>query len=402
MEGKMREISVALGTCALSWVLSMSMAQASSEQVVYSFCSQTNCADGSNPGAGLVAVNGILYGTTEFHGGNGTIFSFDPASGVLTKLASLSNGSPDIWPWGPLINVNGKLYGMVTEGGDNDNGGVFEFDPQTANLRTLYSFSGGSDGYLPTGGLVSRKGSLYGATYSGGSGTNCNNQNGGFGTIFAIKIATGQETVLHSFSCLDGEYPTGGLTIGANGTLYGMASYGGISNFGTVYSLDVEGSVNVLHNFDATPSFGAVLIERKKPGLFYGETEQGGDSDCGTVFQVDLNGNYKTLLSLSCTDGSAPESTLFRIRTTLYGTAVIGGGTSCNSGYGCGTVFGLDDKTGTEKMVYSFAGGSDGSYPSGNLVELNGVLYGTTQSGGAGGACTNTTYGCGTIFAITP
>lgn len=51
--------------------------------------------------------------------------------------------------------------------------------------------------------------------------------------------------------------------------------------------------------------------------------------------------------------------------------------------------------TATETLLYSFAGGTDGVYPTGILAsDAAGNLYGTTQSGGSGGA--------GTIFELSP
>ena len=48
----------------------------------------------------------------------------------------------------------------------------------------------------------------------------------------------------------------------------------------------------------------------------------------------------------------------------------------------------------TEKVIYSFTGGTDGGEPEGGvIVDAEGNLYGTTQSGGAGGA--------GTVFELT-
>jgi hypothetical protein len=57
---------------------------------------------------------------------------------------------------------------------------------------------------------------------------------------------------------------------------------------------------------------------------------------------------------------------------------------------------------GTETVIYSFQGGSDGATPSGKLLDVDGALYGTTFMGGlcpnyGGGA-----NGCGTVFSITP
>jgi uncharacterized repeat protein (TIGR03803 family) len=50
------------------------------EKLLYSFCSQNACADGSNPSAGLIDVSGTLYGTTEYScaHGDGTAFALTP------------------------------------------------------------------------------------------------------------------------------------------------------------------------------------------------------------------------------------------------------------------------------------------------------------------------------------
>ena len=62
---------------------------------LYSFCSQTNCTDGAEPEAGLFqAANGDLYGTT-FYGGShnhGTVFRITP-TGTLTTLYSFCSQS---------------------------------------------------------------------------------------------------------------------------------------------------------------------------------------------------------------------------------------------------------------------------------------------------------------------
>jgi uncharacterized repeat protein (TIGR03803 family) len=89
-------------------------------------------------------------------------------------------------------------------------------------------------------------------------------------------------------------------------------------------------------------------------------------------------------------DGSQPAVSFRDPKGTLYGVTGDGGGTGCN-GSGCGTVFTLA-ADGTESVLYSFAGGSDGSYPDGNVVaDKHGNLYGTTYSGGGRGCGGNGT-----------
>jgi uncharacterized repeat protein (TIGR03803 family) len=77
----------------------------------------------------------MLYGMAENGGNNnwGTIFRFDPSSNTFGKLYNLDsvNGK---WPAGKLMQASdGKLYGMTTNGGTNDpeydgDGVIFSFD----------------------------------------------------------------------------------------------------------------------------------------------------------------------------------------------------------------------------------------------------------------------------------
>jgi len=83
----------------------------------------------------------------------------------------------------------------------------------------------------------------------------------------------------------------------------------------------------------------------------------------------------------------------------IYGTTQYGGtGSGCGS-LGCGMVYALSPpgspgERWTEQVLYNFGGASDGAYPaSGVVFDRNGVLYGTTGSGGAG---------YGTVYSLTP
>ena len=95
-----------------------------SEGLLHSFGTE---GDGAQPQAGLVNVNGILYGTTYAGGakGNGTVFSVT-RSGTETVFYSFSTNYQDgTRPRAGLINVNGTLYGTTAAGGATDNGTVY-------------------------------------------------------------------------------------------------------------------------------------------------------------------------------------------------------------------------------------------------------------------------------------
>jgi uncharacterized repeat protein (TIGR03803 family) len=102
-------------------------------------------------------------------------------------------------------------------------------------------------------------------------------------------------------------------------------------------------------------------------------------------------------------DGSVPYAGLTADTTgALYGTTFYGGN-ACADG-GCGTVFKLTPAGSgyTESVLYSFQGGTDGANPKAGLIARAGALYGTTYSGFATGCGPGGTFGCGTVFKLTP
>ena len=115
--------------------------------------------------------------------------------------------------------------------------------------------------------------------------------------------------------------------------------------------------------------------------------------------------HYKLLYSFGAPpDGNYPTANLIDVGGTLYGTTVAGGSNSCptTSYQGCGTVFSVT-LGGAEKVLYNFGGGSDGSSPQAGLINVGGTLYGTTDTGGEiGCSYTYPSFGCGTVFSITP
>jgi len=86
-------------------------------------------------------------------------------------------------------------------------------------------------------------------------------------------------------------------------------------------------------------------------------------------------------------DGQEPTSALINVQGLLYGTTSSGG--SGNQG----TVFSITTE-GSENIVYSFAAsGRNGIGPAAALKNVRGVFYSTTPSGGANDA--------GTVFKVT-
>jgi len=339
-----------------------------------------NGRDGSTPTAALIRDSaGNLYGTTSAGGyGLGVVFKLG-TSHQETVLHAFQ-GPDGATPYGSLvIDLVGNIYGTTVAGGDYGLGTVFKIDSNGVET-VLHSFSGSSDGANPYAGLVlDNLGNLYGTTENGGTSGN--------GTIFQIDVA-GNETVLHSFAGapIDGTDPKARLLLGRDGNLYGTTFSGGSGGAGTVFKFDLTANAEtILYNFegnlDGGNPFGGVTQDAN--GVLYGTTEVGGSPlrpyGCcrGTLFA--LNGNNMTVLYAFTggNDGGTPASDLVLFNGVLYGTTQSGGPAQK------GTVYSVDIVTGTESVLHGFTGNGDGGTPQGGLLmSAAGVLYGTAQSGG--------------------
>jgi uncharacterized repeat protein (TIGR03803 family) len=211
---------------------------------IYRFCSQPNCTDGSSPHAGLVqASDGNFYGTTTEGGATftgGTVFKITP-SGTLTVLYSFCSQNDCTDGTNPAAGLvqgrDGNFYGTTGETGT-----VFKITP-SGTLTTLWTFCSQpncADGNGPDSALVQASdGNLYSTTYEGGTyNPNCPL---GCGTIFKIT-PTGLLATLYNFcslpNCVDGYGPEAPVTQGTDGNFYSTTSNGGNGvDDGTVFRL---------------------------------------------------------------------------------------------------------------------------------------------------------------------
>lgn len=376
-------------------------AGAATEKVVHAF---KGGSDGAGPQAGLLDVKGVLYGTTSAGGtsGDGTVFRVTEG-GKEKVLHSFQGGSDGYGPTGGLIEVNGTIYGTNAGGGAYSNcaptgycGTLFSIT-LGGTEKVLHSFGGAGDGTTPLAGLISVKGNLYGTTYFGGD-AGC----GGFpcGTVFSIT-PRGTEKVVYVFKGgSDGSNPSANL-INIKDTLYGTTFQGGTGSCfglgggcGTVFKVTRSGTETVLHTFEAGSDGGnpaAALTYIK--GALYGTTSGVSANNSGTVFEINPATGAETVLYSfkGGSDGATPQAGLIDVNGIFYGTTSSGGG-SANCSAGCGTVFSILP-SGKEKVIHAFSGGSDGADPLAALIDVNGTLYGTTSAGGNG---------YGTVFSIKP
>jgi mannan endo-1,4-beta-mannosidase len=267
---------------------------------IYSF---TGGSDGASPYAPLVqTTDGSLFGVTYYGGayGYGTVFKVS-TNGVFNLLHAFTGGADGAYSDAALVQgADGNLYGAASGGGAYGDGTVFTLAAD-GTFTTLYSFTGGNDGYSPDAALVQgNDGNFYGVTSYGGANLN--------GTIFRITTS-GVLTTLHAFAGgSDGATPYGGLRQLADGNLYGTTAYGGPYNDGTVFRITPGGTVTILAWFDgyngANPQSALV---QGSDGALYGTTLNGGVNSNGVIFRVTVPvppvGSVTTTLGLA-TSGS--------------------------------------------------------------------------------------------------
>jgi uncharacterized repeat protein (TIGR03803 family) len=384
------------------------LTQAQTLTTLYSFCSETGCADGSTPYAELLqARDGSFFGTTYTGGSNdgGTVFRIDMKGKFRTVFSFCSQtGCADgSGPYAGLLQApNRNFYGTTESGGTNSAGSVFKLTP-SGKLNVLHSFDG-SDGFTPYAGLVrAPDGNFYGTTGGSGSGADIS------GTVFKVSPG-GKLNTLYQFcsktNCTDGANPWGVL-IEKDGNFYGTTSAGGTHicktrgeekiGCGTVFTITPNGKLTTLYNFcsqggsnctdGVTPLAG--LIEASD-GSLYGTTSGGGANADGTVFRITAKGKLSTVHSFQGADGSNPYSGLLQASDGyFYGTTTFGG--TNNSG----VIFKLAS-TGKLTTLYSFCSQTncrDGSFPHAALAQAaSGRFYGTTSAGGAADS--------GTVFSL--
>ncbi len=286
---------------------------------------------------------------------------------------------------------------------------VFSQAAQAQTFTVLHTFNE-HDGWQPDAGLsMDQAGNLYGTTGYGGD--HCAE---GCGTVFKLEHKNSSWVFypLYAFSGPDGNNPQARVIFGPDGNLYGTTTNGGAAGKGEVFRLQPPPRacqsflcpwiLTVLYSFQgagdgANPTYGDLMFDHA--GNIYGTTPSGGSSNCrdgcGVVYELSpSNGGWteKVLYSFSGgSDGANPYAgVIFDNAGNLYGTTASGG-LSVEGEY-CGVVYKLTPSGSgwTESVIYSFTGQSDGSVPEGGLIfDQSGNLYGVT-------------YGFGVVYELMP
>ena len=390
------------------------------QSVLYNFCTLNGCADGNGPtSTPLLDAHGNIYGVTGGGGsnddgvvyeltsnGDGTwsesvLYSFCPQSGCL-------DGSEPRYSM--VLDSHRNLYGYTISGGANDRGVIYQLSPPGGGsgpwtetvIYNVCSLPGCQDGSQPVGGLLlDSHGNLYGVASESGMGG---------GLVFELSPNGGGSwtyTVLYDFcsqtDCVDGSGPSGALIFDAHGNLYGTTAGGGANLAGAVFELSPGGggswTETVLYSFcpvsgcsDGNGPQNALVFDPQ--GNLYGTVVGGGPTAYGGVFQLSPAGGGSWTEQLladfcpgpNCTNGYGPEGGMvIDAHGNLFGNTAFGGGSSNR-----GTVFELSPTGGgqfTYNVIYAYCPADNcdngGGEPlAGVALDGQGNVYGAPGSGG--------------------
>jgi uncharacterized repeat protein (TIGR03803 family) len=247
-----------------------------------------------------------------------------------------------------------------------------------AEFTVLHRFTGGGEGTYAIGPLLQASdGRFYGTTPNGGISD--------FGTIFTID-GNGAFSVLYKFHGNAEGWPVTTLLQASDGNFYGTAYFGGYYNRGTVFRMSPAGAVTVLHTFSGgfDGGFPDALIQAGD-GNLYGATWGNGQFDAGVLFTLTLGGTFTTLHAFNRDDGNRPTTLIQATDGNFYGTTYFGGPSDVGTLFqmtanGQVTVLHAFTPVGP-RYVTALVKGSDGSlYGFGSLGVFRSTLGGSVTT----------------------
>lgn len=264
----------------------------------------------------------------------------------------------------------------------------------------LLTGCGGSSGSAPSAATSGNNGATGSGANNGGNGGSSTFTVGGtitgLGPAAGLVLANGSDALSVPAGAATFTMPTAvgnglgyDVTVKAHPTALdcSVASGAGTVSGANVTAVSVTckaGTESVLHSFTGGPNDGDTpwgsLIQASN-GNLYGVTSQGGANGHGVVFKITPSGTESVLYSFAggTADGAWPQGGLMQASDgNFYGVTYAGGAS------GNGVVYKITP-AGIESVVYSFAGGTaDGANPTGRLLQASdGNFYGVTLTGGS-------------------
>ncbi len=336
--------------------------------------------EGSGPGFGGLceAADGKIYGLTIQGGMNnlGVMYVYDPNDDTYTTKIDFdfmyTGGNP---AYNLLRATNGKIYGLTWNGGASFQGTLFEYDPASDGFDVKVNLDNIMTGSAPSGGLLEAgNGRLYGMMQYGGEV--------GYGVLFEFDPQTAQFSKCFDFrrDSLGGN-PAGNLVLAGNGKLYGVTRTGGINDKGILFEFNPETfKLNKKFDMEKLPFYGRLngYFIPADNGGFYGLTS----GDQGELVEYNTEADsFRILFAFRDeADGVYPRECFLKAGNgKLYGVTVYGGK------YDWGVLFEYDLEKGLYTKKFDFDYSESGAHPVSSLMlSSEGMLYGTTVLGGYG------------------
>ena len=338
-------------------------------------------ATGTNAYGGLIeSSNGKLYGMTAQGGLNdkGVLFEYNPSDNSYSDLIHFDGTILGRSPVGRLTESTtpNLLYGMTSQGGTSDKGTIFSFGAGTNTFTKVYDFGLVTvDGFQPMTTLeLANNGKFYSMTNKGGVND--------IGILFEFDPTNDTYTKRIDFDQSNGRIPSSELTNALGDVMYGLSTSGGDYNGGTLFEYNtvthvLTKKVDLNSSSKGAVPYGYLTL---KNGMYYGITSHVGYQNGGVIFQFDpVTGDYTVKLELeSISKGANPYGNLFEASDgKLYGVTKKGGV------FNKGTLYQFDPIT-NEKVVKVNFKDNLGTFPGAGLIEpITGKLYGVAVGGGA-------------------
>jgi len=392
------------------------------------------------PGLLVKGADGLIYGTTPSGGANnnsGTLFRVSPKTGALEILHSFALDARGSNPLSGLVDAGdgsfrgttytGGMYRITADGRMRlGTGTIFSYRPGDASPQILHNFRNGDlagvvpelcpprrpcqhspqqrlnalPSYPMSAPVRASNGVFYGvASFTGNQEYGALYKveaSGDFGiTTLCINGPVPTEPDLTDaqlrarclFNVTNGNYPAS-LAADPNGDLYGVTFGGPAGNeHGTVFRASLSGAVSTIYRFDGKTGSTPYSVIVGSDGDLYGTALRGGTQlsgakGVGVVFKMTKTGILTPLHTFSGgADGAEPISTLLESTNAdglvyLYGATRYGGDRR-------GVLYRVSP-TGDFRVLHRHPNswGATGRTPSGAMLEIDGVFYGSTYQGG--------------------
>ena len=382
--------------------LLISSASAASPQVaaVHTFECKGNptfggtCAQGGRPDYLLEGSDGNLYGTAQVSAEGssdpqgGTLYKISPA-GAFTKLHTFKPGINMNYPQGSgpagLAEArDGNVYG-TTYTGALGFGTLFRIGKSGTGFKVLHDFCSLANCADGVGGWpkLAPDGNFYGASYAGGSSSNCY---GGCGAIYRFTVSTGKYEVVHNFDYVDDGASPQGLTLASDGTFYGIST-------GHLFRFNPSSgafSAVALHGIVFPDNLSGTLVQGPN-GNFYGFHTTYGVSGEG-LFEVTPDGATLTIFPFYTTHNVTDETLLLASDGNFWITEYNG-----PNAYGDVVTVSAKDGSLIQTVVTFGANSQEGAYPQAVVQLKDGTLRGTTTQDGVS---TSGNFADGVVFSI--